>query len=481
MLVGGVAFCVGPGHEAKLGEARGWWIIEPMESPLIVFIAMPGSDMGPNAAWQNIAEIKLHLYEPIARQLEDELGVKVDIHIEKDKVGPGGIHRSMFKEALEAPVYVADLTSANANVYLELGVRWSLRDHVTVLVCQDVAHDVKFNVAPNRVIPYGRGPSELEAARRDIVRAIAHGVKSKQVDSPVREDLGLISVSRAEVDQLHAELAKLQQERGDELIAAAETAMYDERVKLLRRAIEINPASSRAHFQLGDSFLAAGEYEQAVNYLKRATELSPHDADSWRQLSAVYSRTGELDKAIEALQKAINLTPSDAEAWSVLGGVYRRQAREFFDRTGQYDWETFRLARNAYDQAGKLNQRDTYPLLNVARLDLLLSQGDAAAQAKAIEQFRNLEHLAWFAVSTEGDADPWKWLDLADALVINGKANEAMDASRRGLDRFDPAYQKTAAQSALAPLRDFLNIGCLPEAIVPGVRALVSEYEKLAA
>jgi tetratricopeptide (TPR) repeat protein len=452
-----------------------------MDSPLVVFIAMPGSDMGQHAAWQDIAEIKLHLYDPIARQLEAELSVRVDIHIEKDKVGPGGIHRSMFKEALQAPVYVADLTGANANVYLELGVRWSLRDHVTVLVCQNVAQDVKFNVAPNRVIPYGRGPSQLEAARRDIVRAIAHGMTSNQVDSPVREDLGVISVSRAEVDQLRAKLAKLQQERGDELVAAAESATYEERVKLLKRAIEINPANARAHFQLGDSFLAAGEYEQALNYLTRATQLNPQDADSWRQLSAVYSRTDDLDKAIEALQKAINLNPSDAEAWSVLGGVYRRQARNFYDRTGEYDWETFRLARNAYDQAGQLNQRDTYPLFNVARLDLLLSRGDAAAQAKALEQFRNLEHLAWFAVRTEGDDDPWKWLDLADALVINGKADEAVDASRRGLSKFDPAYQETAAESALAPLRDFLNVGCLPEAIVPAVRALVSEYGKLVA
>ncbi len=134
----------------------------------------------------------------------------------------------MFKEALQAPVYVADLTGSNANVYLELGVRWSLRDHVTVLVCQDVAQDVKFNVAPNRVIPYGRGSSELEAARRDIVRAIAHGIKNNQVDSPVRDGLGLISVSRAEVDQLRVELAKLRQERGDEPVAAAKNGKNPE-------------------------------------------------------------------------------------------------------------------------------------------------------------------------------------------------------------------------------------------------------------
>lgn len=58
----------------------------------------------------------------------------------------------MFNEALQAPVYIVDLTGANANVYLELGVRWALRDRVTVLVCQNEERDIKFNVSPSRVI-----------------------------------------------------------------------------------------------------------------------------------------------------------------------------------------------------------------------------------------------------------------------------------------------------------------------------------------
>lgn len=50
-----------------------------------------------------------------------------------DEYRPGNIHQSMFEEALRAPVYIADLTGLNANVYLELGVRWAVRDNVTVL------------------------------------------------------------------------------------------------------------------------------------------------------------------------------------------------------------------------------------------------------------------------------------------------------------------------------------------------------------
>jgi len=104
------------------------------------------------------------------------LGRKVDLRIEKDKIGQGVIHRSMFNEALRADVYIVDLTGANPNVYLELGVRWTLRDHVTVLVCQNEEHDIKFNVSSSRFIPYGPKPPELELACEKIVRAILDGL-----------------------------------------------------------------------------------------------------------------------------------------------------------------------------------------------------------------------------------------------------------------------------------------------------------------
>ncbi len=113
-------------------------MIDSVKPPLVIFVAMPVSDMGLHATWIDTAAIKHHLYDPVAEQVAAALGAEVDLRIEKDKISQGAIHRSMFNEALQAPVYIADLTGANANVYLELGVRWALRDHVTVLVCQNI-------------------------------------------------------------------------------------------------------------------------------------------------------------------------------------------------------------------------------------------------------------------------------------------------------------------------------------------------------
>ncbi len=95
--------------------------------PLVIFVAMP-SDIGPPATWVDSTEIKQLLYRRVAEQVKDEWGTDVDLRIEKDKFSQGPIHSLMFNEASAALVYIADLTGANPNVYLELGARWSLRE-----------------------------------------------------------------------------------------------------------------------------------------------------------------------------------------------------------------------------------------------------------------------------------------------------------------------------------------------------------------
>lgn len=94
------------------------------DHPVRIFVAMPGTTMGEHATWRDIEEIKEEFLERIRLQLKRQLRRDVDLVIEKDRYEGGVIHDSMFAEALDADVYIADLTGANPNVYLELGVRW---------------------------------------------------------------------------------------------------------------------------------------------------------------------------------------------------------------------------------------------------------------------------------------------------------------------------------------------------------------------
>jgi tetratricopeptide (TPR) repeat protein len=143
--------------------------------PLRVFVAMPGSDMGASARWKEPEQIKKYFFQRISERLQKALRRPVKLVIEKDKVLGGSIHASMFKEAWEADVYIADLTGNNPNVYLELGVRWALKDNITVVVSQDVG-SIKFNAAASRGIPYKDDPEALSKAIEDVVKAITEGL-----------------------------------------------------------------------------------------------------------------------------------------------------------------------------------------------------------------------------------------------------------------------------------------------------------------
>lgn len=193
--------------------------------PLRVFVAMPMSTMGGNPRWGDISEIKHRLLRPVAARLHEELGRPVELVFEEDKLRSGPIHPSMFREAVDSDVYIADLTGSNANVFLELGVRWALKDNVTILISQDDHNDLKFNVLGIRVIRYGPMPNELDLALSDIVASAVNGLRAPtEVDSLVRISLPLHTAPRSEWNALRDEIARLRKDQANELVAKARKA-----------------------------------------------------------------------------------------------------------------------------------------------------------------------------------------------------------------------------------------------------------------
>ncbi|MFD9702867.1 tetratricopeptide repeat-containing protein [Lentzea sp. NPDC059081] len=442
--------------------------------PLTIFVAMPGTTLGPNPKWAEPEKIKRHLYEPLRKVLADRLGREVELVIEKDKRISGAIHPSMFAEARNAEVYIADLTGANPNVYLELGVRWALRDNVTVLVCQDTAQDMKFNVANVRAIPYSKDPSELQEALETIAEVITTGLRLAHVDSPVREHVDTIEVRRADLDALHRQIAELKSARGDDLFTAAMKSTAHHRADLLRQVIKVNPGRADAFGELGKELTRAGKEPEAIEMLEQAIRIDRGQAEWWRELGVAQSRHGDLDSAAKSLQEAVNLNGQDSEAYAILGGVHRRRAR----RT-DHQVENLRQARDAYWEASQIDKHALYPLTNVRRLDVLLARDDTTARKAALEEFRNLRQLAEYVTRTEPEA--WGLLDYAETLAFSGDAAAAVEAARAGLGDFADEHRVRAAKTAVEPVRDMVSTGWLPDDVTEALQALLAEYEQAAA
>src|ERR687886_3007893 len=81
----------------------------------------------------------------------------------------GIIHKPMFERLILCEYAVADLTTANANVFYELGVRHAVRPWSTVLLFASGTR-LPFDVELDRGLPYtltaSGEPADLDSARR---------------------------------------------------------------------------------------------------------------------------------------------------------------------------------------------------------------------------------------------------------------------------------------------------------------------------
>jgi tetratricopeptide (TPR) repeat protein len=425
------------------------------ERPVRIFVAMPGTTMGADA-WDNIAEIKSNLLEPIAERVGIRLDRPAELVIEKDKLSIEPIHGSMFREAYEADVYIADLTGSNANVYLELGVRWALRDSVTIPISQNVAA-VKFNVSATRVIPYGMAPNALRQAVEQIVEAAVHGLMNPvQVDNPVRYGHPTVAIGRTELDQLHQEIADLKAERGDDLVSLAEEAEPTAAIALLRHALTLNRNNFRAHFLLGVRLRKAGEYREAAAVLRDGLMIRPNDAEGWRELAVAQSLGSELGEAEVSINRSLALDPRNIESHANLGGIYRRQARLETDPDRKV--ELLRLARSSYADAHELEKNNTYPLINIALIDVWLAEDgpDRMTTLRKLELLTDLETM-------NNPEDPWKFLDLSTTRALLGKGELAASTALRAIELVRPGELRSHLTSAVHPLQDSLDSPSLGE------------------
>jgi tetratricopeptide (TPR) repeat protein len=442
-----------------------------------IFVAMPFSTMGEDALWSDVNEIRREFLEPISQEIGKRLGASFELVIEDEKTSTGNIHRSMFSEAVGADVYIADLTGANPNVYLELGVRWALRDGVTILICQK-SGDVKFNASSARVIFYDKGPTVLHRAIESVTKAAVAGFENRaHCDSPVRDGLPLVEISRTELEDLKTRLERLKLEQAEDLVEQADKFEAEKdlerAIDVLRKAVDKNPVNYRAFFKLGSYLTRTGRYAEATEVLEKATRLDSSSPQAWRELGVACSKDEKLDEATAALEKSLNLDSDHYETWSNLGGVRRRKSRQ----GGRIaDWSELQKSLEAYEKAIVLKPADSYAQFNAALLNLMLTLHEKRDDSAAIERFRKVKRLCSWEV-LEMPNDSWKRLNLSGTLAVLSNKDEAVTEVHRLWNSTPEAAKKSYSDSAIPPLRDLLQTGGLKPEQEDAIKAVVAALE----
>jgi TolB-like protein/DNA-binding winged helix-turn-helix (wHTH) protein/cytochrome c-type biogenesis protein CcmH/NrfG len=136
---------------------------------------------------------------------------------------------------------------------------------------------------------------------------------------------------------------------------------WAEAEKSFRRALELDPASSDAHYRYSHLLVALGRFDEAIAECRKALDLDPLSPNVGHYLGRIYYFARRYDAAVEQFQKVLALDPNDYWSNLFLSVVSARQGRpdeaaHFFERAatiGGMKTEGISAMREEYRRGGR--------------------------------------------------------------------------------------------------------------------------------
>lgn len=339
-------------------------------------------------------------------------------------VHSGTIDIPMYEHLLIADLVIADLSTYNLNAAFELGVRYALRPHATIVVAEsrfkspfDVDHIV---IRRYEHLGPDLGAKEARRFEKELGQAIKAVLAGGRTDSPV-----------------YALLPSLQAPRlGPAPGSAADVAGPPPATSPARRpAAPASPLSARDWLERAQQAMAKEDYPAAIKAWGQVRRFSPADRHATQQLALATYRAGRPSEK-KALEEAHRLllplepaSTNDPETLSLWGAIHRRlwernaepahldQALHAFERCLSLAPDHYLAAQLATLRLAHAAQLARAGRAGEAREDEVLAQRlwrEALAMAQAQAARRGLSATARF----------WAHATLWEAAIALGDAAE---------------------------------------------------------
>lgn len=348
-----------------------------------------------------------------------------------DEEQAGGIiHKPMFERLILCEFAVADLTTANANVFYELGVRHAIKPATTILLYAADGTRLPFDLAPMRALTYGLhsdGTPAAADADRDRLVKLLQAAKADDVDSPVYQLVeGFPDIQHIKTDVFRDQVAYSATIK-DEL-RGIRGKQREEAIGAIH-AIEqrIGPLDRVEAGVLVDLLLtcrAVSAWDEMIRIAGCMPDPLRRTPLVQEQLAFGLNRAGRGEEAERVLLQLINARGPSSETYGLLGRVYKDR----WDAAAKRG-ETI-LARgmlqkaiDAYLKGFEADWRDAYPGINAATLMTLRTPPDPRA--------RELVPVVRYAVERKiasGKPDYWDFATRLELAVLAKDEDGAMDA-----------------------------------------------------
>lgn len=338
------------------------------------------------------------------------------------------IHKPMFERLILCEFAVADLTTANANVFYELGLRHAVRPWATVLLFAEGVGQLPFDVALLRGLPYRLGadgrPAAVDVARAALAERL-RAARETMTDSPVYQLVENFPVP--DIQHIKTDVFRTRVRYAEDLKARLAIARREglEAVRALEGELgNVAQIEAGVVIDLFLSYRAVKAWDEMIALAGRMTPPLAQSVMVQEQLGLALNRAKRGDEAEKVLLDLIARRGPSSETYGILGRVYK-------DR-----WETALKAGDAILARGLLSKaidaylrgfeadwRDAYPGINALTLMEVRQPPDPRRE--------KLLPVVSYAVErriAQGQPDYWDYATRLELAVLASDQNGTMDA-----------------------------------------------------
>lgn len=287
----------------------------------------------------------------------------------------GIIHKPMYERLILCEYAVADLTTANANVFYELGLRHAIRPWSTVLLFAEGGR-LPFDVGPLRAMPYrltAEGtPTDAEATMAALVSRLTEAHRAAQenpaIDSPVFQ----LIEGYPEIDHIKTDVFRDRARYSAEIkarLAEARPRGAEALHALVKGLGEIKDLESGVIIDLFLSYRDVKAWQDMVDLVNEMPRPLAATVMVQEQLAFALNRLGRSEEAERTLAELLERRGPSTETLGLLGRVYKDRWEKAVKQSDKFRARgELNKAIDAYLRGFEADWRDAYPGINAVTL-----------------------------------------------------------------------------------------------------------------
>lgn len=401
----------------------------------LCFVLMPfGVKMDASGKLIDFDEV----YQGLIAPAIDAAGM--DVVRADEEITGGIIHKPMFERLILCEYAVADLTTANANVFYELGVRHAVRPHSTILIFNEGGSQLPFDIASLRAFPYqyeqGKETTFFEETRQQLTTRLSEA-RQAITDSPLYQLLdGYPDIDHTRTD-VFRDRVEYSVRMKKELSYARKKGL--EPLKKIEASLgDIQNSESGVVIDLFLSYRSLKAWDEMIRLVEQMGPPLSNTIMVQEQLGLALNRVNRGEEAEEILLELIKSRGPSSETYGLLGRIYKDRWEEVLKAGSEMEARgLLKKAVDAYRKGFEADWRDAYPGINAVTLMTIMEPPDP--------QRHKLNTVVEYAVQRKmasGQSDYWDYATLLEIAVLardHDKAEEYLvDALTNIREKWEP-------------------------------------------